>query len=151
MGCTAGGSTFDVCCPTCATGTYLPGQSCQVILPDPAACGIILSKDNNETDVTDVDVGADTDADTDADPVIVISTDVPTVAPVEVPTDEGTLSPTFKEGDAPSVSEPSEVVQPIFEAPVAPAPISAAPAHGAVVVATTTPAIVVVATAVATL
>merc|ERR1712238_243803 len=151
MGCTAGGNTFDVCCPTCATGTYLPGQSCQVILPDPAACGIILSKDNNETDVTDVDVGAD--ADTDADPVIVISTDVPTVAPVEVPTDEGTLSPTFKEGDAPSVSEPSEVVQPIFEAPVAPAPISAAPVHGRrVVVATTTSlAIVVVAAVVAAL
>merc|ERR1712238_353265 len=152
MGCTAGGSTFDVCCPTCATGTYLPGQSCQVILPDPAACGIILSKDNNETDVTDVDVGADTDADADADPVIVISTDVPTVAPVEVPTDEGTLSPTFKEGDAPSVSEPSEVVQPIFEAPVAQAPISAAPVHGRrVVVATTTLAIVVAAAVVAAL
>jgi len=177
--CTASdGSTFDVCCPTCATGTYLPGQSCNVILPDPAACGInILSKDNNETDVTDVDVGADADdadaesadADADADaestdPLIVISTDVPTVAPVEVPTsmvptstvddgDEGTPSPTLKEGDAPSVTAPSEVVQPIFEAPVAPAPISAAPARGrrdtvVAMVATTTTTIALVVAAV---
>jgi len=197
--CTASdGSTFDVCCPTCATGTYLPGQSCNVILPDPAACGInIMSKDNNETDVTDVDVGAeesaddanatantgadadadadtnanaDADADADADtestdPLIVLSTDVPTVAPVEVPTsmvptstvddgDEGTPSPTLKEGDAPSVTAPSEVVQPIFEAPVAPAPISAAPGRGrrdttvVAIIATTTTTIALVVAAV---
>jgi len=37
--CTAAGNTAPVCCPPCATGTYLPGNACQVILPDPAACG----------------------------------------------------------------------------------------------------------------
>merc|ERR1719491_1701249 len=26
------GRDFDVCCPNCARGTYLPGQSCKVIL-----------------------------------------------------------------------------------------------------------------------
>lgn len=35
----ATGNTFDVCCPTCATGTYQIGDSCSVTLPDPAACG----------------------------------------------------------------------------------------------------------------
>merc|ERR1712238_310755 len=37
--CTAAGNTAPVCCPPCATGTYLPGNACQVILPDPTACG----------------------------------------------------------------------------------------------------------------
>merc|ERR1712194_870538 len=104
-------------------------------------------------------MGADAES---TDPLIALSTDVPTVAPVEVSTsmvptsiagdvDEGTPSPTLKEGDAPSVTAPSEVVQPIFEAPVAPAPISAAPARGrrdtvvAMVATTTTIAIVVAA------
>jgi len=146
------GSTFPVCCPACATGSYLPGQSCSVTLPDPAACGINVispSKDNNETDTTaDIDVGAPAD---DAD-----AADVPTESPTEAPVavavaadgvddgDNGTPSPTFKEGDAPSVSEPSEVVQPIFEAPIAPEPISGAnnnltkvKAFATVVVATT--------------
>jgi len=143
------GSTFPVCCPACATGSYLPGQSCSVTLPDPAACGINVispSKDNNETDTTadDIDVGAPADADTDAD----VPTESPTEAPVAVAVaadgvddgDNGTPSPTFKEGDAPSVSEPSEVVQPIFEAPIAPEPISGATkvkAFATVVVATT--------------
>merc|ERR1712238_6371 len=36
------GQDFDVCCPNCARGTYLPGQSCKVILPDPGACGLII-------------------------------------------------------------------------------------------------------------
>merc|ERR1712238_332610 len=34
------GRQFDVCCPTCATGTYNAFDSCAVTLPDPAACGI---------------------------------------------------------------------------------------------------------------
>ena len=39
--CTFSGETFPVCCPTCATGTYLPGYSCNVTLPDgltPTTC-----------------------------------------------------------------------------------------------------------------
>jgi len=35
----SGAAPFPVCCPACATGTYLPGQDCQVTLPNPAACG----------------------------------------------------------------------------------------------------------------
>jgi len=157
------GSTFPVCCPACATGSYLPGQSCSVTLPDPAACGMSFSKDNNETDTTaDIDVGApDADADAaDADAADAVPTESPTEAPVAVAVaadgvddgDNGTPSPTFKEGDAPSVSEPSEVVQPIFEAPIAPEPISGAnnnltkvKAFASVVVATTT--IVIIAAA----
>merc|ERR1712161_59907 len=34
------GRQFEVCCPTCATGTYQAFDSCAVTLPDPAACGI---------------------------------------------------------------------------------------------------------------
>merc|ERR1711865_795550 len=39
--CTSSGVTYPVCCPTCATGTYLPGDSCNVTLPDgltPTTC-----------------------------------------------------------------------------------------------------------------
>merc|ERR1719162_844736 len=61
------GRDFDVCCPNCARGTYLPGQSCKVILPDPGACGLnivdssgaSMSKggkdDDDDTDASDLD------------------------------------------------------------------------------------------------
>mmetsp|Transcript_2337 Transcript_2337/g.2566 ORF Transcript_2337/g.2566 Transcript_2337/m.2566 type:complete len:270 (-) Transcript_2337:441-1250(-) len=41
------GRQFDVCCPKCATGTYNSFDSCVVILPDPAACGINIVDDDN--------------------------------------------------------------------------------------------------------
>merc|ERR1712238_430262 len=50
--CAAAGNTAPVCCPPCATGTYLPGNACQVILPDPAACGFNIVGSSTTTDNT---------------------------------------------------------------------------------------------------
>lgn len=55
--------------------------------------------------------------------VTVEADEVPVEAPVEVsgfPSPE----PSFKQGDAPVVFQPGDIIQPVFESPVAPPPIS---------------------------
>merc|ERR1719464_296914 len=65
------GVTSDVCCPRCATGTYLPGDSCRVTLPDPAACGYGNSPSgtNNQNNNDAVGMGDDIDPQFGVDPI----------------------------------------------------------------------------------
>merc|ERR1719464_1840821 len=65
------GVTSDVCCPRCATGTYLPGDSCRVTLPDPAACGYGNSPSgtNNQNNNDAVGTGDDIDPQFGVDPI----------------------------------------------------------------------------------
>jgi len=90
-----------------------------------------ISNENNETDTEDVDLTPSITPPDESD----VTTTTTSSSPYEdfglldddnnvlkVPTE----APTFKEGDAPSAAQPSEVIQPIFEAPIAPEPISGA-------------------------
>merc|ERR1712238_598627 len=84
------GRQFEVCCPTCATGTYNAFDSCVVILPDPAACGInIIDGPGTGVPVPPVPVPpVPTNASIPVPPIPIPSTAVPVVpvVPAAVPT-----------------------------------------------------------------
>lgn len=75
------------------------------------------------------------------------TSEAPTEVPVEAPF-AATLSPTFREGDVPTVfDESSEIVNPVFVAPVAPPPISRAATQQQLKLSVTLLMVVVVAVA----